>query len=84
MLFMLWQSSRYALPSDDHIEQLFESVKPLLLRDRVNGGAGDEGAPVLVAIPYLDPKRDFPVFGCVEPQGAFDAVARSKLPGAFE
>jgi hypothetical protein len=80
----LREPSRCALPGDDHIEQLFESVKPLVLRDRVDGGAGDEGALVLVAIPHLDPERDFPGIGIVEPQGAFGAVARGKLPGAFE
>jgi len=80
----LRDQSRCAPPGDDHIEQLLESVKPLVLRDRVDGGAGDEGTLVLVAISHLDPERDFPGIGCVEPQGAFGAVARGKLPGAFE
>ena len=76
--------SRCALPGDDHIEQLFESVKPLILRDRVDGGAGDEGALVLVAIPHIDPECDFAGIGFVEPQAAFGAFARCKLPAAFE
>lgn len=76
--------SRYALPGDDHIEQLFVSVKPFVLRDRVDGGAGDEGTFALVAIPHLDPERDFPGIGFIEPQAAFGAVALGKLPGAFE
>lgn len=50
----------------------------------MDGGAGDEGAGVLVAILHLDPKGDFPGIGLVEPKGAFGAVAYGKLPGAFE
>lgn len=76
--------SRCALPGDDHIEQLFESVEPLVLRDCVDGGAGDERAVVLVAIPYLDRERDLPGGGRVDLQGAFGAVAHGKLPGALE
>ena len=80
----LREPSRCALPGDDHIEQLFERIEPLVLGDRVNGGAGDEGALVLETIPHLDPERDFPGIGFIEPQAAFGAVARDKLLGAFE
>ncbi len=76
--------SRSTLAGDDHVEQLFERIEPFVPRDRVDGGAGDEGAFVLVAIPYLDPERDLPGSGRVEPEAAFGAVAHSKLPGAFE
>lgn len=75
---------RCPLPGDDHIEQLFESVEPLVVRDRVDGGAGDERVLVLVAISHLDLKRDLPGSGRVDPQAAFRAVSRGKLPGAFE
>lgn len=76
--------SRRALPGDDHIEQLFESVEPLVPRDRVDRGAGDEGALVLVAILHLDPERDLPGSCCVDPQGTFGPFARRERPGAFE
>ncbi len=72
------------MAGDDQIEQLFESVEPLVVRDRVDGGAGDEGGLVRVAIFHLDLERDLPGSGRVDPQAAFGAVARNKLPGAFE
>lgn len=50
----------------------------------MDGGAGDEGALVLVAIPHLDPECDLPGGGRVDAQGAFGSIAHSKLPGAFE
>ena len=46
--------------------------------------AGDERAFVIVAILHFDPEGDLPGVGFVEPQAAFGAVARGKLPGAFE
>ena len=76
--------SRCALPGDDHVEQLFESIEPRVLRDRVDGGAGDEGALVRVAIPHLDPERDLPGSGRVDLQGTFGEVSHGKLPGAFK
>jgi len=54
------------------------------MRDRVDGGADDEGAVVLVAIFHLDLEGDLPGSAPVDPQGAFGAVAGRKLPGAFE
>ena len=54
------------------------------MRDPVDGGAGDEGGLVLVAIFHLDLERDLPGSGRVDPQGTFGAVAHGKPPGAFE
>lgn len=76
--------SRCPLPGDDHIEQLFESVEPLVMRDCVDEGACDEGVLVLVAISHFDLERDFPGSGRVDPQTAFGAVSHGKLPGTFE
>ena len=50
----------------------------------MDGGAGDEGTLILVAIPHLDPECDLSGSGRVDVQGAFGSVAHSKLPGAFE
>ena len=50
----------------------------------MDGGAGDERVLVLVAISHLDLKRDLPGSDRVDPQAAFCAVSRSKLPRAFE
>ena len=76
--------SLFTLPRNNHIEQLFKSVEPLVLRDRVDGSADDEGAFVLIAVLHLDPERDLPRSGSDDPQGALGAVSHSKLPGAFE
>jgi len=54
------------------------------MRDRMDGGAGDKGALVFVAIHHIDPERDIPGSGRVDFQGTLGAVAHSKLPGAFK
>ncbi len=54
------------------------------MRYRVNGGTGDKGPLVIVAISHLDLKSDLPGRGRIDPQGALGAVTRGKLPGAFK